>query len=230
VIALFALARIGPEEGWLLVPDADAAALATQLQRFVLRRKLTVTLRQDVHATGAFEASAHASGASFAGDAAQGIELDLGGFGLPRTLRLSATPGDIDADADMRWAACDLRLGFPRLPPSQAEQWTPQMLSLDRLQAYSVKKGCYPGQEIVARTHFLGQAKRGLALFEAQAPVAPGTDLVVGAVAMGQVVSTARNGAGWVVLGVLPVDRPDVAVSAGGTALRERALLGGLAR
>jgi hypothetical protein len=37
------------------------------------------------------------------------------------------------------------------------------MLSLDRLHAFSLKKGCYPGQEIVARTHYLGKAKRGLA-------------------------------------------------------------------
>ena len=36
------------------------------------------------------------------------------------------------------------------------------MLSLERLHAFSLKKGCYPGQEIVARTHYLGQARRGL--------------------------------------------------------------------
>jgi len=36
------------------------------------------------------------------------------------------------------------------------------MLSLDQLKAFSVRKGCYPGQEIVARTHFLGQSKRRL--------------------------------------------------------------------
>jgi folate-binding Fe-S cluster repair protein YgfZ len=36
------------------------------------------------------------------------------------------------------------------------------MLSLDRLHAFSLKKGCYPGQEIVARTHYLGQARRRL--------------------------------------------------------------------
>ena len=62
--------------------------------------------------------------------------------------------------------AFDLEHGLPRLPASQAEHWTPQQLSLERLGAFSVKKGCYPGQEIVARTHFLGKAKRGLALLE----------------------------------------------------------------
>ena len=38
------------------------------------------------------------------------------------------------------------------------------MLSLQRLRAYSLSKGCYPGQEIVARTHYLGHAKRSLHL------------------------------------------------------------------
>ena len=60
-----------------------------------------------------------------------------------------------------------MRHGLPRLPASQREQWTPQQLALDRLAAYSVKKGCYPGQEIVARTHFLGKAKRSLQCFSA---------------------------------------------------------------
>ena len=67
-----------------------------------------------------------------------------------------------------RWFAHDLHAGLPRLPASQREQWTPQQLSLERLHAFSVKKGCYPGQEIVARTHFLGKAKRGLVLFESR--------------------------------------------------------------
>ena len=63
------------------------------------------------------------------------------------------------------------------------------MLSLERLRAFSVKKGCYPGQEIVARTHFLGQAKRGLVLFEADAPVAVGSEVRDGERVLGTVVS-----------------------------------------
>ncbi len=72
------------------------------------------------------------------------------------------------------WAGAHLRAGIPRLPASQHDKWTPQQLSLDRLDAFSVKKGCYPGQEIVARTHFLGKAKRGLVVFTTNADVAPG--------------------------------------------------------
>src|SRR3546814_3526677 len=94
--------------------------------------------------------------------APDGFAFDFSGDGGARTLW--AGPGlasTDDLDARARWAAFDLAHGLPRLAESQIEKWTPQQLSLERLHAYSVKKGYYPGQEIVARTHFLGQAKRG---------------------------------------------------------------------
>ena len=100
------------------------------------------------------------------------------------------------------------------------------MLSLERLRAFSVKKGCYPGQEIVARTHFLGQAKRGLALFQADAAVAVGSEVRDDERALGTVVSAEAD----LVLAVLPLEREVVALQAGGIALREQTLLGGLAR
>src|SRR3546814_7533832 len=57
-----------------------------------------------------------------------------------------------------------------------------------------VKKGCYPGQEIVARTHFLGQAKRGLALFECDAPLEAGQQVMDGDRALGAIASAAASG------------------------------------
>ena len=230
VIAVLALLRIAGDTLWLIGPDADAATLAAQLQRFVLRRQLTVTVRDDLHVSGRFAAPDVASGASFDGDETRGIELDISGFGIRRTLRIDRNSAPHDTAFDMQWRASDLRLGFPRLDASQAEQWTPQMLSLERLQAYSVKKGCYPGQEIVARTHYLGQVKRGLAFFEAPEEPQPGANVDVGAAALGQIVSVARNGTQWVALAVLPVDRPEASITTNGIPLRERALLAGLAR
>ena len=49
---------------------------------------------------------------------------------------------------------------IPFINDSQIESYTPQMLSLDLLNGVSFSKGCYPGQEIVARTHYLGEAKK----------------------------------------------------------------------
>ncbi len=56
----------------------------------------------------------------------------------------------------------DIDSTIPFLNDSQIESYTPQMLSLDLLNGVSFSKGCYPGQEIVARTHYLGEAKKSL--------------------------------------------------------------------
>ena len=58
--------------------------------------------------------------------------------------------------------------GIPWLTVATSEQFIPQMLNLDKLGGISLTKGCYTGQEIVARTHYLGKAKR--ALFVAECP------------------------------------------------------------
>ena len=188
VVALFALLRFDSRSLWLLLPDADPAALRDGLQRFVFRSKVTLTVRGDLHVAGGFARPSHAAGSRLSND--RHVELDAGTPDLPRTLRIADALVASDGDAVLRWKAGDLRHGLPRLDASQAGEWTPQQLSLERLQAFSVRKGCYPGQEIVARTHFLGQAKRGLVLLEAEHDVAPGTEIVDEERVIGSMVSS----------------------------------------
>lgn len=231
VIALFALLKFDDEDVRLLLQDADPLAFAGQLRRFVFRSRLAIEVRGDLHASGMFDRDARAgSGSSMvvAGDGT--VLLDMAGDGGARTLRIAAAEDRDDPGARARWAAFDLEHGLPRLPGSQSSQWTPQQLSLERLRAYSVKKGCYPGQEIVARTHFLGQAKRGLGLFEGDAPLAPGAELTDGDRTLGTVVDAAAAGGRCLALAVLPLDAPATAPQAGGVALRPLPLRDGLAR
>ena len=60
------------------------------------------------------------------------------------------------------WDYLDIKNLLPFLTSKSIEAYTPQMLSLDLLGGVSFTKGCYPGQEIVARTHYLGEAKKSL--------------------------------------------------------------------
>lgn len=227
VIALFALLKLSEERIGLLLLDAEPEAFGTMLRRYVFRSKVAILVQEHLRVCGSFLTPSEAAGNVVAGDWDRGIELDLGGHGGARTLRIVANTGaPANAEALARWSAFDLEHGLPRLPPSQLEQWTPQMLSLERLRAFSVKKGCYPGQEIVARTHFLGQAKRGLALFEAETPIAPGSEVRAGERALGTVISSEAT----LALAVLPLERGATALLAEGVLLRERPLLGGLAR
>ncbi|GAB3750858.1 folate-binding protein YgfZ [Lysobacter olei] len=236
VVALFALLRVDAETLWLVVPDADPRPLADALKRFVFRSKVAIALREDLYVAGRLDAPVVASAAmaavtTDATGGAVGAELDMSGEGGPRTLSISASPRTPSPTFDAAWAAADLRHGLPRLPASQAEHWTPQQLSLERLKAFSVKKGCYPGQEIVARTHFLGKVKRGLMLVESTASLDAGAELLAAGSALGTVVASARDEAGSIGLAVVPLERDaSAALTLGAAPVTEAALLGGLAR
>lgn len=58
------------------------------------------------------------------------------------------------------WEWLEIQAGIPDVYLSTQEEFVPQMLNLDALNAINYKKGCYTGQEIVARTHYLGKVKR----------------------------------------------------------------------
>ena len=228
VIAVFALLKPSQDRLLLLVPDMAADALVTPLQRFVFRRKLKISAATELRVSGSFQrpVSAESARIGLIGDA---IELDYGNEEQLRTVRISSHDRPSDAEALTRWFAQDLKAGLPRLPDAQREQWTPQQLSLERLHAFSVKKGCYPGQEIVARTHFLGKAKRGLALFHAETPLLAGMDIDSPGQVIGKIVS-ATMAQPFLGLAVLPQERGSEALTASGAAVSETQLTGGLQR
>lgn len=229
VIALFLLAKPAEDRLRLVLPDFPAAEFATALQRFVFRRKLKIAVPEAERVEAAFAEPAVARGDRLGG-AGESLEFDLGGEGGPRTLRIVPSSPAPDPASQRAWETADLRHGIPRLAASQREQWTPQQLSLERLDAFSVKKGCYPGQEIVARTHFLGKAKRGLALFGADAAVAVGATVREGDADVGQVVASVPADAGSVLLAVLPLEHSGEGLAADGAALHRQPLLAGARR
>ncbi|MDH0170506.1 folate-binding protein [Stenotrophomonas sp. GD04145] len=230
-LAVFQLLRLAEDHVMLVFADGDADATASQLQRFVFRRKVKVQLRDDLAVAGAFTAPEAATGAAIAANAG-GWELDLGSDALPRALRISAADTfpaggpDDDAAFALAWRQADLRFGLPRLEQSQREVWTPQQLGLDRLNGYSVKKGCYPGQEIVARTHFLGKAKRAVQLLHTHAPAHAGDGVQQDGAALGTIASVA----GDLALAVLPLETSDAALQVGDAPAQRIPLLDGLAR
>lgn len=71
------------------------------------------------------------------------------------------------------WDWLDIQAGLPEVVNTTQEQFVPQMLNLDLLNGISFKKGCYTGQEIVARTHYLGKVKRRTYLATIDSPMAP---------------------------------------------------------
>ncbi|MFZ2313531.1 MAG: folate-binding protein [Methylobacter sp.] len=72
-----------------------------------------------------------------------------------------------------QWRYLDILSGIPWLTIETSEEFIPQMLNLDKLGGISFTKGCYTGQEIVARTHYLGTAKREMFLAECDTSTPP---------------------------------------------------------
>ena len=101
--------------------------------------------------------------------------------------------------------------GYPYIGPDQSEQFTPHMLNLDLLGAISLDKGCYTGQEIVARTHYKGATKRRTRRFEASGPVSEGSKVQLDGRDIGDVLNVAGNQ----LLTVVPVDKADDALTVG---------------
>jgi folate-binding protein YgfZ len=62
------------------------------------------------------------------------------------------------------WRLLNIRAGIPNIYTSTVDAFIPQMINMQALNAISFKKGCYPGQEITARTQYLGKLKRGMYL------------------------------------------------------------------
>lgn len=231
VVALFALLKFDDGLLWMLVPDADPITLCAALQRFVFRSKVSIRVVDDRRVEGRFALPERARDSAFDGTPDGALELDLGAGGGPRTLRIvENTTADHEAAWMARWALFDLQHGLPRLPSTQTDHWTPQQLSLERLQAFSVKKGCYPGQEIVARTHFLGKVKRGIALLEGDAALQAGDDLLASDAPLGHVVCTASADDRHLALAVVPLEREPSPMRVGDREVREAALQSGLAR
>ncbi|MDR0528505.1 MAG: hypothetical protein LBG69_02700 [Zoogloeaceae bacterium] len=67
------------------------------------------------------------------------------------------------------WSRLDIESGFPWITAATADRFVPQMLNLEELGALSFTKGCYPGQEVVARAQYLGEVKRRLYRLEGRA-------------------------------------------------------------
>ncbi len=105
--------------------------------------------------------------------------------------------------------------GYPFIGAEQAELFTPHMLNLDLLDTICFDKGCYTGQEIVARTHYKGATKRRTLRFTSESPVTAGDKVSDGTRDIGEVL----NASGTDLLAVVPVDKADNSLTVNGVKL-----------
>ena len=177
---------------WKLADDdlllACAASLlpATlkRLSMFVLRAKCKLT---DASAELSVFGATGVSAAALVGDTpAWGLRSAFGGTlirlpdvdGVARAL-LAVSPADApSAEASPEaWHLFEVRSGIPTIEAATVEQFVPQMLNYELIGGVDFQKGCYPGQEVVARSQYRGTIKRRMFLFECDAAAQPGQEV-----------------------------------------------------
>ncbi|HET8696531.1 MAG TPA: hypothetical protein VFO94_03545, partial [Gammaproteobacteria bacterium] len=182
VRALFRVVRL--EDRFVLITERDVAATAAaKLRMFVLRAAVTIEPNDDWRVAALVDPSAAAPTAPPAHtprDALverDGLRWLRVGPKLWHVLGTRAAVESFDpavARAPATVAAlAEIELGIPAVAAAVAERYVPQMLNLDRLDAVSFDKGCYPGQEIVARVQHVGSVKRRLRRYASDSPAAP---------------------------------------------------------
>jgi tRNA-modifying protein YgfZ len=159
-----------------ILPRELAQTTRERLLKFVLRAKVKIEDLSDQYSVaGAHDASAlepenlPVAGAAYleregiaVARVADGAQNATPRYWVVRA-RASEVRGDTSGDpADLAWRLADIRAGMPQVYAATSEQFVAQMLNLDLLDAISFTKGCYTGQEIIARTQHLGRIKRRL--------------------------------------------------------------------
>ena len=191
-----------------------AAAIAKRLRMYVLRAKATIEESTSFigGVVGTTEVPTAAAalpvwGVHRADESTFVRYPDVGG--RPRWLVVAPTPASNTVDAET-WRRLDIESGLAMITAPIQDRFVPQMLNLEALGGVDFKKGCYPGQEIVARSHYLGKLKRRMTLASTEATdvPSPGTDVWSSGAneASGMVVSAERGvDRGAVLLVELPV-------------------------
>jgi folate-binding protein YgfZ len=233
---VLALMHLLPHSSGILaiVPRELVAATLEGLRKFVLRAKVKI---EDAGAANLEVAGQH--GTQRLQSAGIGIPESSAGYRETDGLGVAAVNGDhtrywvigsaeqlaacslagaaSGADRiEQDWRLADIRAGLPQIYASTREAFVAQMLNLDLLDGISFSKGCYTGQEIIARTQHLGRIKRRL--YRLQLPDGDwhiGQPLHLADGRTGRLIEAAQSGDGFEALAVLTVDASKPAADAG---------------
>lgn len=176
-----------PTGDLLLACSADVlAATLERLRKFVLRARCTLS---DASTELRLHGVVGARAGTWLGDAARGApwsrhesdgriavvlpQVD----GRARALYVAAAAPDLPPIAVDAWRWLEVRSAIARIEAATVDRFVPQMLNYELLGGVDFKKGCYPGQEVVARSQYRGSVKRRSVLFEVDGAAAAGQDV-----------------------------------------------------
>ncbi len=215
-LALPALVAWSADDLGAVLPVELLADVAPLLRRYVLRARVAISdesaaLR--VYGLVALEGSA-APAAAVRLDATRSLWLQPAASAAPPGREI----------AREQWRALDVAAGLPQVYRATSGQFVAQMLNLDCIDAISFSKGCYTGQEVIARAHYRGRVKRRLQRFAAPEapPLAAGDAVQLADGRAARVIEAVRHADGgceFLAVAALPGSEPEPAeaADAGGT-------------
>lgn len=180
---------IPSRDGFLLQLARDLApAVTKRLSMFIFRSKVRIADESDAWAQyGAWQPAPRLV---WDGDTVTVPVDERRSLKIGKGLSLPATRSEDD------WTLEEIRAGRPLISAATQDQFVPQMVNFETLGAINFQKGCYPGQEIVARAQYRGEVKRRLKRIQAPAGTKPGQEFEGGVIV---------DAAGGEALAVMPV-------------------------
>jgi tRNA-modifying protein YgfZ len=174
VIALARLVHLAADDVLCVLPRELVAAVAQRLAKFVLRAKVKLADESSLWVIAGVSGSAatDSPGMPHEADRVERVEqsMVIRLAGEPaRWLVVSPVAQRLALDGSPALAACwqllDIAAGEPQVYAATSEEFVAQMLNLDVLGAIAFDKGCYTGQEVIARAHYRGRVKRRMQRF-----------------------------------------------------------------
>jgi tRNA-modifying protein YgfZ len=197
MLASFVVLHPAPDTYWLLVNKEVLPAVLKRLSMFVMRSKLKLTdATADLHICGAMRLAA-AGGEVASADQAMAVTVTPAATaatadgwpsvvcemppvqGVSRSLVIGpvSEPLTAHAPAQTAWRWLEVMAAVPQIEPATVEQFVPQMVNYELIGGVNFKKGCYPGQEVVARSQYRGTTKRRAFVLLTDADASPGAEL-----------------------------------------------------
>jgi folate-binding protein YgfZ len=195
-VAVLALLRTTAEEVLALFPSELVGPVEQRLRKFILRSKVQIEDLSETFRVIGLPAGVHSSS-----DYPRWSWGDRAMVLVP-----AARAGEFTGPAIERadWERADIAAGLPQIYTATSEAFVAQMLNLDLLGAIAFDKGCYTGQEVIARAHYRGRVKRRLQRWHAPgaAPRAGDSARTVDGRALTVVRTAQGQDGGWDLLAV----------------------------
>lgn len=160
-------------DGFLLrTPKAQAETLIAHLQKYIVFFKSKLSVNTDLHLIGIMDNLEQSKGCETTDD---GYKISWADgrheFWCSAASAEKLLMGDVCSESE--WLMADINSGWLWVQPESTETWVPQYIGWQHQQGISFSKGCYTGQEIIARLQYLGKSKKNLYKVTANSDLAP---------------------------------------------------------